>query len=206
MVNKLDFRAPYIVFAVLLLLPFVNILHFALPLPPLFGKSTWLVMAVVTLIIIYIWVDRPWVAGRWRLQSPQLIAAGILLPVCLVRSFAYDEPAIPSYLRFAVTMIVYLGLAEAMLNHNKAALSVLSRALVLQGLLVSVLVFFNMNFFPGVRIESDEHGLIGLTTEGFLTRSMLINASIGANCFRPYKTGPSALVIHRLFFSKQPWG
>lgn len=25
-------------------------------------------------------------------------------------------------------------------------------------------------------------------------------------CFRPYKTGPSALVIHRSFFSKQPWG
>ena len=26
------------------------------------------------------------------------------------------------------------------------------------------------------------------------------------SCFRPHKTGPSALVIHRLFFSKQPWG
>ena len=25
-------------------------------------------------------------------------------------------------------------------------------------------------------------------------------------CFRPYKTGPSALVIHRLFFFKPPRG
>ena len=29
---------------------------------------------------------------------------------------------------------------------------------------------------------------------------------ITANCFRPYKTRPSALVIHRLFFFKPPRG
>ncbi len=27
-----------------------------------------------------------------------------------------------------------------------------------------------------------------------------------SSCFRPCKTGPSALLIHRLLFSKQPWG
>lgn len=166
---------------VLVLLPFVNILHFALPLPALFNKSAWLVLSVGALAAMYLWVERPWSAGYWRYFRSLLVVGALLLLVCFVRALAYNEPAFPIYLRFAVTMVVCLGLAEAMLRREKAALVVLSGALILQGMLVSLVVFINMNFFPSVRLDDNEHGLVGLTKQGYLTRSMLINASIGAN-------------------------
>ncbi len=140
-----------------MLLQFVNILHFAVPLPPPFNKSAWLVLSVGVLATFYLWVDRPWSAGRWRPLRPLLIAGALLVLVYFVRAFYYNEPAFPIYLRFAVTMVVYLGLAEARLRREKAALVVLSGALILQGLLVLLSVFINMNFFPSVRIEDNEH-------------------------------------------------
>ena len=166
---------------VLLMLPFANILHFVLPLPNLFGKSAWIVLPVGAFALIYLWLDRPWAAKSWLPFRPLLIAGALLIPVCLVRTVVYNEPAFPVNLRFAATMLVYIGLVEALLRRERFALTVLSRALILQGLLVSLLVFFNMNFYPTVRLEDNAAGLVGLTTTGFLTRSMLVNASVGAN-------------------------
>lgn len=171
-----------IVSFVLLIFPFINILHYVLPLPQLFNKSAWLVMPVGMLVIIYLWVDRPWV-GKFSLSFRLLLAPmAIFLVILIIRSLNYDEPVLQTNLRFALTMITYLGLAKFLVKQNNSAASILIRVLVLQGLLVAVLVFINFNFFPSLSLYNYETGQEGLNTRtSILTRTMLINASIGSN-------------------------
>jgi hypothetical protein len=165
----------------LLTFPFVNILHFLVPMPLVFGKSFWLtaVFGILFACLLLSKGDVPrekWFDEGWGLH----FAAAMLFVACCARAFLYQESVPLTSIRFAGTGVVYVGLAGAIARDGKANLLII-KSIILQGVLISFSVFLNMNFFPGLRLYADEYGLAGLTSNGILTRSMLFDASIGSN-------------------------
>lgn len=163
----------------LLLFPFVNILHFAVPVRDVAGKSGWLVGVTAILVLAYfLTARRGWRDMLWE----QRFIIGATLIVCgivLVRAGIYDESTIPINFRFIIIALISISLSAALIQ--RGAGDSLTALLCAQGILVTLLIYLNMNYFPNIRIAEDESGLTGIIFNGERTRSMLINASIGSN-------------------------
>ena len=161
-------------------LPFVNVLHFALPLGNTFGKSTWLVVPVFVLITAYF--ERI-LTRNFSLNSLDLTLVFMVVFVGIiftVRYIVYDE--VQSFLnyRFLATSLVYLAIASQIVK-NKLMLRVIALTIVATGLAVAVVQAINFNFFPNVMLFTDNAGVIRLIFVGEQTRSMLLGASISGN-------------------------
>lgn len=163
----------------LLLFPFINILHFALPVRDVAGKSGWLVGVTAILLMAYgLAARRGWRRMLWEQRF--IIAAAVLVcGVVLARSLIYDESIVPINFRFIIIAIVSMSLSAALIQ--RGGQDSLTFLLCAQGILLSLLIYLNMNYFPHIRIAADNSGQTGIIFDGERTRSMLINASIGSN-------------------------
>lgn len=180
--HPMDLADKLVVVAVVLVLlvfPFINILHFALPIWDISGKSGWLVGATAILTLAYILVVRPWGSKDLWEQRYIIAAATVVCGIILLRSAVYGESIVPINFRFIVISVISVSISEVLVR--RGALGTLTFALAAQGIFVSLLIYSNMNYFPSVSIASDERGLTGIIVNGERTRSMLINAAIGSN-------------------------
>ena len=161
-------------------LPFVNVLHFVLPLGNIFGKSAWLVVPVFVLITAYF--ERI-LTRNFSLNSLDLTLVFMVVFVGIiftVRYIVYDE--VQSFLnyRFLATSLVYLAIASQIVK-NKLMLRVIALTIVATGLAVAVVQAINFNFYQNVMLFTDNAGVIRLIFDGEQTRSMLLGASISGN-------------------------
>ena len=179
---------PWLLFVafVLLVYPFANVLHFALPLPNLFGKSAWAILPIVALALIFLFHIQPWSLKDWRQFCLVLMAALALALVAWARMPLYGEPLELAHLRFAATGVVFLGGADGLVS--RGYLKPMASILIMAGMLVAIVVYVNLNFFPNVRLMTpEEGGGVGLTfnvtinDKYWRTRNMLLNASIAGN-------------------------
>ncbi|HQS58854.1 MAG: hypothetical protein B7Y56_12510 [Gallionellales bacterium 35-53-114] len=173
-----------VVFAFVLIsifiLPFVNVLNFALPVDNVFGKSTWLVIPVLALMVGYIWRFKANNILFAPLDIVLLFVVALAGVILAIRYIAFDE--LNSFLnyRYFATSLIYLAIASYFVK-NKMNLRVMSLTIVAAGLAVAVVEAVNFNFFPSVMLSTDDAGVIRLVFDGEKTRSMLLGASISGN-------------------------
>jgi hypothetical protein len=171
--------AIYSVAGIIVLFPFANMLDSINPLR-LFGKSAWVVFPVVALGFIYLTTfnKRPVLLSHYEIFAVSLVIVSYLL--FIFRDSIYVEGR--SYLdfRYIATSALYLGFASRM-GKNPYALRIIAWSIVWQGLLVSLVFFINVHYFPEIMIISAEDQVSSIIFEGERTRSMLLGASISAN-------------------------
>jgi len=156
--------------------PFLNLIHFLIPIYIL-GKSLWTVGPAVIYFIIFLLNT---IKVTFKLIMTFLLFILIFF-IIYIRSNYYLENRSYFDFRFFVTIPIYLFLANNLklkfYNFDK----IISFSLFLQGFLASFFFIINVQFFPHVLISIDEFGDSFLNTDGIRTRSMLLSASISAN-------------------------
>lgn len=166
----------YIVSILLIIGPFLNLIHLFLPIKIL-GKSFWTVGPALIYLSIYLF--------SLKKINTKLIVASLIFILTLfifyIRSKYYLEERSVLDFRFFITIPLYFLLAKSLKIKYKNFDKIISFSLFLQGFLASILFIVNVQFFSNVLISVDEFGDSFLNTDGDRTRSMLLGASISAN-------------------------
>ena len=194
---------PIIIVAiVIVIVPFSNLLHYLLPVNNLFGKSAWVVVPTLVLVVIYFYkVVNTNIFPRITMPDfAMIIFVVVSLLIVLIRNAFYGEGISFISNRYIATSLIYLLLAIKLLDNNKALLFI-ALSIVAQGFLLSLGQVINFHFFPTFELASDDSGIIGFTTDGIQSRSRLFSASISANLilcamfvmFTMYKTNLLAI-------------
>jgi hypothetical protein len=166
----------YIVSFLLIIGPFLNLIHLFIPIKIL-GKSFWTVGPALIYLSIYLFNLKK---INIKLVATFLIFALTLL-IFYIRSKYYLEERSVLDFRFFFTIPLYFLLAKSLKYQFKNFDKIISLSLFLQGFLASILFIVNVQFFSNVLISIDEFGDSFLNTDGDRTRSMLLGASISAN-------------------------
>ena len=163
---------------VIVTFPFANLLHVLYP-AVLFGKSAWIALPVLVILLRYIFL---FTSKRLHLSSIDIRFTFI---VCLswliiaIRAVIYSEQK--SFLdeRYIVTSLLFFVFFYHLLQ-NASIIRIAAYSVSIQGILVAVARSINFYFFPNVMISQIENVSI-LNTSGELTRDLMLGSSISAN-------------------------
>jgi hypothetical protein len=163
---------------VILIFPFSNLFHVLYP-ANILGKSAWIVLPVIIIVSLYFYM----LASKKSKLSISDISLVIIVILCWlifsVRQVAYNEYSAFLDLRFIVTSALFIVFVRHLLN-NVFTMQVVAYGVAMQGILVALVRIVNYYLFPSVMISYtvDE---VFFTTDGELTRDLLIQSSISAN-------------------------
>ena len=165
----------------IVILPFVNILHFVFPVDNLLGKSAWLVFPVVVLVVIYSQEAFFKNNVMFNVHNLLLIFISFIGGIILyTRYILYEEVQDILNFRYLATSLIYLMLASQLVK-EWSKLRILSVTIVLLGMAISFAQVVNFHLYPSVILQADSLGLNSIVFDGIKPRSKLFGASISGN-------------------------
>lgn len=168
-----------IVMISVIVLPFADLLYAAFPIN-LFGKNTYVVIPVVSVIVVWL-IGVLIIDARLKHFDVLLVAiVAISILLFLIRNVVYEEGT--SYLdyRYIATSLIYFSLIVKLTRNKISALKVSVIAISGLGLIIALVEVVNVHFLPTTRLSYD-NGVPEFIYDGESTRSMLLGASIMAN-------------------------
>jgi hypothetical protein len=157
--------------------PITNLVHQIAP-AYLFGKSAWVAIPAIILAIVF-------VVNLTKFNRINQIACliGIALLGYLIlnmSSLVYGESKNILDYRYILTFPMYLILADFFLRFEDSR-KFLVTALIIQGVIASMIFIINAHFFPNIQIQPDDYGVHEMIFDGERTRNMLLGASTSGN-------------------------
>jgi hypothetical protein len=166
-----------IIALLIVIAPISNLAHHIAP-AYLFSKSAWVAIPAFVVAIVF-------VINLTQINRINQIACllGIVLLGFLVLKISlvvYEESINVLDYRYILTFPMYLIMAE-FFSRREDSRKFLATALIIQGMLASIIFIINVHFFSNVLIEQNDSGENVIIFDGEITRNMLLGASTSGN-------------------------